>query len=92
MSNKYPGLSLFPSFRAGKWNWLDNRDLPFFNVSWTTKKGKVRYQDIFLNTENKEGVKNPGLDISETKTHIILKISKKPGQPIGRVYGKDMFD
>jgi len=91
MSNKYPGLSLFPSFRAGNFNWLDNHDRPFFNLSWTTKKGKIRYQDVFLNIANKDGVKNPSLDVSETKTHVVLKIAKKPGQPIARVSGKDMF-
>ena len=84
----YAGLSLFPSFKPGSFNWLDNHSRPFFNISWTHKSGKRTYQDVFLNLTLKDGSPNPSISMTETKTHVTLKISKKPGHPIGNARGK----
>jgi hypothetical protein len=92
MSSKiYPGLSLFASFKPGSFNWLDNHTRPFFNISWTKKSGKKAYQDVFLNLTLKDGSPNPAISMSETKTHVILKISKTPGTPLANARGK-MFE
>jgi hypothetical protein len=90
-TNTYPGISIFPSFRTGSFNWLDNHNRPFFNIVWTKKSGKKAYQDVFLNLTQKDGSDNPSIAMSETKTHIVLKIAKSPGLPIGNARGK-MFE
>ncbi len=92
MSTKsYPGISIFPSFRTGSFNWLDNHSRPFFNITWTKKSGKKAYQDVFLNLTLKDGSPNPDISMTETKTHVVLKISKSPRQPLGNARGK-MFE
>ena len=87
----YAGLSLFPSFKPGSFNWLDNHSRPFFNVPWTKPSGKRAYQDMFLNLTLKDGSPNPSISMTETKTHVLLKIAKKPGYPIANARGK-MFE
>ena len=89
MSTKsYPGISIFPSFRTGSFNWLDNHSRPFFNLVYTKPSGKKAYQDVFLNLTTKDGSENPSISMSETKTHVVLKIAKAPGNPIGNARGK----
>ena len=91
-SKVYPGLSGWACFRPGSHNWLDDHSRTFLNLTWTTSKGKRRYQSLFLNTEFADGTPNPDVQMSEDDEWVTLRIAKKPKVKLFSVSGKDMFD
>lgn len=76
----YVGSSLFVNFRKGTHNWLDNNARPLFNLVRTKLSGKRAYTDMFL---------TDAVEVSETKTHVVIKIPKDISKPIGRFVEKD---
>lgn len=87
-----PGLTGWCNFKPGNHDWTADHSRPFLNLTKTSPKGKRSYQGLFLNEFYADGTKNPNLDVSETKTHVILKITKAPAVKLFGVNSKKLFD
>lgn len=74
------GMTIFPAFRPGNHNWLENNKRPFFNVV-DNRGDTTQYADLFLNDRD--------IEVKETKTHVTIKIPKKTGIALGRYVVKD---
>ncbi len=76
----YPGVSAFFANRDGNHNYLDNINRPFLSVTTTNKKGKRKYNDLFLNSDVK---------VTITAKEVTLKFARDIGKPLFSVLDKD---
>ena len=79
MSKIYPGTSAFFANRQGTHNWLDNHERPFLSVITTNKKGRKKYDDLFLN-------KDKSITVQVTDDgNVVISFPKDTKQPLFRV-------
>lgn len=84
MNKVYAGVSAFFANRTKpnrNHNWLDNVKRPFISLVKTARDGTKSYNDLFLNTD--------AVEVSQTKTHVVIKIPKDINKPLFRILDKD---
>jgi len=76
----YPGVSAFFANREGNHNYLKNTARPFLSVTTTNKKGKRKYNDLFINADAK---------VTVGKEFITIKFPVGINKPLFSVLDKD---
>lgn len=76
----YPGQSAFFANRKGNHNWLDNNARPFLSVTTTNKKGKRKFNDLFINKD---------ATVKVTDTKVTITFDAAIGKPLFSVLDKD---